>query len=86
MKGISYFRDAQAAGVSLSADFVRRVLGDPKCSVEQAAYSALALEQDRQATLRDDLMRQRRELKEKLANVEAALDELDALRVLESLT
>ena len=57
MKGISYFRDAQAArdGVSLSPEFVKRVLGDPKCTVRQAAYSALALEQDRVATLREDL-------------------------------
>ena len=83
MKGISYFRDAQAAGVSLSSDFVRQVLGSPKCTIEQAAYSALALEQDRQATLRDDLMRQCRELKDRLASVESALDELDALRILE---
>lgn len=84
MKGISYFRDAVANGVALSPDFVRKCLGDPKCTVEQAAYSALALEQDRQATLREDLLRQRRELKEKLANVESALDELDALRILEA--
>lgn len=86
MRGISYFRDAQAAGVSLSADFVRRVLGNPKCTVEQAAYSALALEQDRVATLREDLMRQRRENLEQRERIEAALDELDALRVLETAT
>lgn len=86
MKGISHFRDAVAAGVSLSPEFVRKVIGDPKCTVEQAAYSTLALEQDRQTTLREDLMRQRRELKEKLSNVEAALDELDIIRILETAT
>lgn len=86
MKGISYFRDAQAAGVSLSPEFVRQVLGSPKCTVEQAAYSALALEEDRKDTLRTDLMRQRDDLKEKLAKVEGMLDELDALRVLETRT
>lgn len=82
MKGISYFRDAQAAGVSLSPDFVRQVLGSPKCTVQQAAYSALALEQDRVATLREDLMRQRTRLKADLERVELMLDELDALRIL----
>jgi hypothetical protein len=86
VKGISYFRDAVAAGVSLSPDFVRQVLSSPKCTVKQAAYSALALEQDRVATLRDDLMRRRRELKDALAMVEAQLDELDALRTLERRT
>lgn len=83
MRGIRYFRDAVAnSGVSLSPEFVRKVLHDPKCSIEQAAYSALALEQDRQATLRDDLMRRRSEKRAELAQIEAALDELDVLRVL----
>lgn len=86
MKGISYFRDAQAAGVSLSQDFVRRVLGNPTCTVEQAAYSAQALEQDRVATLYDDLMRRRAENIAERARIDAALDELDALRVLERRT
>lgn len=87
MKGISYFRDAVAnSGVSLSPEFVRKVLHDPKCSIEQAAYSALALEQDRQATLRDDLMRQRNQLKADLARIDDALDELDVLRILQTKT
>ncbi len=54
-------------------------------AINQAHYSAVALEGSR-AELRADLMRQRLELQEKLARVEAGLDELDALRVLETAT
>ena len=54
-------------------------------AVQQARLSAIALEGDREQ-LRTDLMRQRRELREKLECVECALDELDALRVLETAT
>ncbi len=49
-------------------------------AVNQAHYSALALEQEQ---LRTDLMRQRRENIEDRERIERALDELDALRVLE---
>lgn len=51
-------------------------------AVQQARLSAIALEGDR-SEMRADLMRQRRELKEDLEMVECALDELDALRILE---
>jgi hypothetical protein len=54
-------------------------------AVAQARLSAIALESDRDQ-LRADLMRQRRELKEDLEMVERGLDELDALRVLETAT
>lgn len=37
-------------GACLSPEFVRQVLGNPKCTVVQASYSAQALEQDRLAT------------------------------------
>jgi len=76
-------------GPSLPDEFIRRVLGNPKTgpkAILQASYSAQALEQDRRADLRASLMRQRRELKEKLDSVEAALDELDALDCLERAT
>lgn len=53
-------------------------------AIFQARCSAIALEADRE--LYADLMRQRRELKEDLAMVEAGLDDLDALRVLERRT
>lgn len=49
---------------------------------KQARLSAIALESDREQ-MRIDLMRQRRELREDLEMVECALDELDALRILE---
>lgn len=65
------------------------IMDDPEMSVPpgpqavfQAHCSALALEQDREQ-LRADLMRQRRENIEARERIEAALDELDALRVLE---
>ena len=80
MRSVRYFRDAIANSVSLSPEFVRQVLGNPKCTIEQAAYSALALEEERQDTLRDDLMRKRRELKQQLSRVEDALEELRILR------
>ena len=60
-------------------------LGFPKrglAAVKQAHYSHLAVENDR-AELRADLMRQRRELREDLEMVDRALDDLDALRILE---
>lgn len=53
--------------------------------IQQAHLSAIALESDREQ-LRIDLMRRRRELREDLARVEAGLDELDALRILETAT
>lgn len=65
------------------------VYDDPEMSVPpgpqavfQAHCSALALEQDREQ-LRADLMRQRRQNLEERERIEAALDELDALRILE---
>lgn len=54
-------------------------------AIKQAHYSAIALEDSREQ-LRADLMRQRRECIEERERIEAALDELDALRVLETLT
>lgn len=54
MKGITHYRDAQAAGVSLSPEFIEQVLGKPACSVEQASYSAIALENDRREMLKID--------------------------------
>lgn len=45
---------------------------------QNAAYSAQLLEADRRATLRADLLRQRRETKETLAGIDLMLDELDA--------
>ena len=54
-------------------------------AINQAHYSAVALEASR-AELRDDLMRRRRELIEERERVEQAIDELDALRVLETAT
>ena len=51
-------------------------------AMQQARLSAIALENDR-AELRADLMRRRRENLEERDLIEAALDELDALRILE---
>lgn len=51
-------------------------------AINQARYSALGVERDREQ-MRSDLMRQRRELREDLEMVECALDEIDALRLLE---
>jgi len=62
-------------------------LGFPKRgpeAVKQARYSAIAVEQDRD--LYSDLMRQRREKQEELAKIDAQLEELDALRILETAT
>lgn len=53
-------------------------------AVANARQAAQLLESDRVATLRDDLMRRLRENKEERARIDAALDELDALRVLET--
>lgn len=66
---------------------IRKAVGSlPKQdAVRQAHYSALSVENDREQ-MRADLMRQRLELKEDLEMVETALDELDALRVLETAT
>lgn len=66
---------------------VRQAVGKlpERDAVNQARYSAIALEQSR-AELRDDLMRRRRENLEERERIEAALDELDALRVLETAT
>lgn len=54
-------------------------------AIRQAHYSALALEADRKQ-LRNDLMRKVRENREEADRLHAALDELDALRVLETAT
>lgn len=51
-------------------------------AMQQARLSAIALESDREQ-LRADLMRQRRENLEERERIESALDELDALRILE---
>lgn len=69
-------------------DDVREAVGpqSTRDAIAQAHYSADALETDRRATLRADLMRRRRELKEDLEVVERGLDELDALRILETAT
>ena len=79
-------------GPTLSDEFIRAVMR-PKVGVEavaQARYGAQALEADRQATydglLYSDLMRREQELKAQLARVRARLDDLDALRVLETAT
>lgn len=64
---------------------VRKAVGPlpQRDAINQARLSAVALEQDRRQ-LREDLMRQRRELIEQRERVECAIDELDALRVLET--
>lgn len=64
---------------ALDPEFVSRVLGNPKITVEQASYSAQALEEERRDTLRDDLMRKLRENKDERERLEAAISELDAL-------
>jgi hypothetical protein len=64
---------------------VKRVPEAGAKAMQQARLSAIALERDREQ-MRVDLMRQRRELKEDLEMVECALDELDALRILETAT
>jgi DNA-binding transcriptional MerR regulator len=51
-------------------------------AMQQARLSAIALESDREQ-LREDLMRRRRENLEERERIESALDELDALRILE---
>lgn len=51
-------------------------------AINQAHYSAVALE-DSRAELRTDLMRQLRENKEERSRIDDALDALDALRILE---
>ena len=64
------------------------VMDEPQMSVPpgpdaifQARCSAIALEADRE--LYADLMRQRREKQIELSRIDAALDELDVLRILE---
>jgi hypothetical protein len=57
------------------------VVPGPK-AVFQARCSAIALENDREQ-LREDLMRRMRENREESERIHAALDELDALRILE---
>ena len=66
---------------------VREAVGrlPEKDAIRQAHLSAFALEADREQ-LRTDLMRQRRENLEQRERIEAALDELDALRILETAT
>lgn len=49
-----------------------------------AAYAAKLLEEDRQAVLYADLMRQRRQLREQLEMVERRLEDFDVLRILET--
>lgn len=51
-------------------------------AMRQAELSAIALESDREE-LRADLLQRLRENKEERARLDAALDELEALRVLE---
>jgi hypothetical protein len=60
-------------------------LGYPKRgpdAVKQARFSAIAVESDREQ-LRTDLMRRLRENTDEGVRINAALDELDALRILE---
>lgn len=61
---------------------IKRVPEAGAKAMQQARLSAIALEADREQ-LRADLMRQRRECIEERERIEAALDELDALRILE---
>jgi hypothetical protein len=51
-------------------------------AIQQARLSAIALESDREQ-LRADLMRRVRENREEADRLHAALDEIDALRILE---
>lgn len=57
----------------------------PECARANAAYAAQLVEENR-ATLRADLMRRLRENREERDRINDALDELDALRVLETAT
>lgn len=61
---------------------VKRVPEAGAKAMQQARLSALALEADRDQ-LRDDLMRRLRENREEADTINAMLDELDALRILE---
>jgi hypothetical protein len=61
---------------------VKRVPEAGAKAMQQARLSAIALENDREQ-LRDDLMRKVRENREEADRLHAALDELDALRILE---
>lgn len=54
-------------------------------AMQQARLSAIALENDR-AELRADLMRRLSQNRAQRERIEAALDELDALRILETKT
>jgi hypothetical protein len=77
-------RQLRDEGPSLSDDFIRQVLGNPKTgpkAVLQASYSARALESDRD--LYGDLMRQRQQKQAELDQIERALEELDVQRILE---
>lgn len=83
-----HYRQAQETftPTTLPDDAIRRVLGAVKSGPDakaQAPYGAIALEADRGGDLRADLMRQRRETMDRLEQIEAALDELDALATLE---
>ena len=64
---------------------VRQALGPlpTRDAVNQAHYSAVALEDEREA-LRADLLRRLRINREQRERLNAALDELDALRILET--
>jgi len=66
-------------------DDVRKSVGPlpARDAVNQAHYSATALEQEREA-LRADLLRRLRINEEQRGRLNAALDELDALRILET--
>lgn len=61
---------------------VKRVPEAGAKAMQQARLSAIALEADRDQ-LRDDLMRRLRENREEADTINAMLDELDALRILE---
>lgn len=64
---------------------VRKAVGPlpTRDAVNQAHYSALAVEQSRRE-LREDLMRRRRENIEERERIESAIDDLDTLRILET--
>jgi len=64
---------------------VKRVPEAGAKALQQARLSAIALEGDREQ-LRADLMRRRRENLDERERIESALDELDALRILETRT
>ena len=66
---------------------VRKAVGrlPERDAVRQARLSAIALENDREQ-MRTDLMRKVRENREEADRLNAMLDELDALRVLETAT